>query len=59
MQDLKTAHEELEKAFAVTQQETALRMAAEHQLSLLKNIPPKDLDMVAALEEKDRLDLHR
>ncbi|XP_060106850.1 CDK5 regulatory subunit-associated protein 2 [Heteronotia binoei] len=29
-------------------------MAADHQLSLLKNIPPKDLDMVAALEEKDR-----
>nr|XP_056716226.1 CDK5 regulatory subunit-associated protein 2 [Euleptes europaea] len=53
-EDLKTAHEELEKAFAVTERERVLRMAADHQLSLLTNIPPKDLDMVVALEEKDR-----
>uniref|UniRef100_A0ACB8EZH7 Uncharacterized protein n=1 Tax=Sphaerodactylus townsendi TaxID=933632 RepID=A0ACB8EZH7_9SAUR len=53
-EDLKTAHEELEKAFAATKRERALRMAADRQLSLLTNIPPKDLDMMAALEEKDR-----
>ncbi|KAL8174470.1 UNVERIFIED_CONTAM: hypothetical protein K2H54_046794 [Gekko kuhli] len=53
-EDLKTAHEELKKACAVTERERALRMAADHQLSLLKNTPPKDLNMVAALEEKDR-----
>ncbi|XP_077161425.1 CDK5 regulatory subunit-associated protein 2 isoform X2 [Paroedura picta] len=53
-EDLKTAHEELQKALALTEREKVLRMAADHQLSLLQNIPPKDLDMVAALEGKDR-----
>ncbi|XP_053138531.1 CDK5 regulatory subunit-associated protein 2 isoform X3 [Hemicordylus capensis] len=53
-EDLKTAQEELEKALAVTEQERVTRLAAEGQLSLLTSRSPKDLEVVTALEEKDR-----
>ncbi|XP_062816395.1 CDK5 regulatory subunit-associated protein 2 isoform X2 [Anolis carolinensis] len=53
-EDLKTAQEEAEKAFAATERERVLRMDAEQQLSLMSNTQPRDRDVMAALEEKDR-----
>lgn len=49
------AKEEVEKAFAMTEQERVLRLAAEQQLSLITNRQSKDLDVMTVLEEKDRL----
>ncbi|XP_019396200.1 PREDICTED: CDK5 regulatory subunit-associated protein 2 isoform X1 [Crocodylus porosus] len=51
-ENLKAAQEEAEKAFAMTEREKVLRMAAEQKLSLVSNL--KDLDTVAG-NEKDRL----
>ncbi|XP_060613297.2 CDK5 regulatory subunit-associated protein 2 isoform X1 [Anolis sagrei] len=53
-EDLKMAQEEAEKAFAATEREKVLRLAAEQQLSLMSNMQPRDQDVMAALEEKDR-----
>ncbi|KAH0615550.1 hypothetical protein JD844_004973 [Phrynosoma platyrhinos] len=53
-EDLKIAHEEAEKAFAMTERERVLRLTAEQQLSLITNMQPRDLDVMAALKEKDR-----
>ncbi|XP_061459675.1 CDK5 regulatory subunit-associated protein 2 isoform X2 [Rhineura floridana] len=53
-EDLKTAQEEVEKAFAMTEHERVLRLTAEQQLSLITNMQPKDLDVMTVLEEKDR-----
>ncbi|XP_042334956.1 CDK5 regulatory subunit-associated protein 2 isoform X2 [Sceloporus undulatus] len=53
-EDLKMAHDEAEKAFAMTERERVLRLTAEQQLSLITNMQPRDLDVMVALEEKDR-----
>ncbi|XP_060126276.1 CDK5 regulatory subunit-associated protein 2 isoform X4 [Zootoca vivipara] len=53
-EDLKVAKEEAEKAFAMTEQERVLRLAAEQQLCLITNSQSKALDVMTALEEKDR-----
>ncbi|XP_066466807.1 CDK5 regulatory subunit-associated protein 2 isoform X2 [Tiliqua scincoides] len=53
-EDLKTAHEEMEKALMVTERERVLRLAAEQQLSTIPKMQPKELEMMVALEEKDR-----
>ncbi|KAJ6651811.1 hypothetical protein lerEdw1_016464 [Lerista edwardsae] len=54
LQELKTAHEEMEKAMVMTEQERLRRMAAEQQLSAMPKMQLKDLEVMAALEEKDR-----
>ncbi|XP_025067023.1 CDK5 regulatory subunit-associated protein 2 isoform X3 [Alligator sinensis] len=51
-ENLKAAQEEVEKAFAMTEREKVLRVAAEQKLFSVSN--PKDLDAVAG-NEKDRL----
>ncbi|XP_063172571.1 CDK5 regulatory subunit-associated protein 2 isoform X3 [Candoia aspera] len=53
-EDLRTAQEEAEKALALTEREQVQRLAAEQQLSLIIAAQPKDLDVPAVLEEKDR-----
>uniref|UniRef100_A0A671FLW6 CDK5 regulatory subunit-associated protein 2 n=1 Tax=Rhinolophus ferrumequinum TaxID=59479 RepID=A0A671FLW6_RHIFE len=54
-QDVKAAQAELEKAFAGTETEKALRLSLENQLSEMKKMHEGDLDVVRVLEEKDRL----
>lgn len=46
----------MEKAFAMTEKEKALRVAAEQKLSSIMNAPAKDVDMVTRAE-KDRSEL--
>nr|XP_020648995.1 CDK5 regulatory subunit-associated protein 2 [Pogona vitticeps] len=53
-EELKMAHEEAAKSFAMTERERVLRLAAEQQLALITNMQAKDMDVVAALEEKNR-----
>uniref|UniRef100_A0ABM5F765 CDK5 regulatory subunit-associated protein 2 n=1 Tax=Pogona vitticeps TaxID=103695 RepID=A0ABM5F765_9SAUR len=53
-EELKMAHEEAAKSFAMTERERVLRLAAEQQLALITNVQAKDMDVVAALEEKNR-----
>ncbi|KAM6431050.1 CDK5 regulatory subunit-associated protein 2 isoform 2-T2 [Liasis olivaceus] len=53
-EELRTAQEEVEKALALTERERVQRLAAEQRLSLIVAAQPKDLDVTAALEEKDR-----
>nr|XP_019586758.1 PREDICTED: CDK5 regulatory subunit-associated protein 2 isoform X2 [Rhinolophus sinicus] len=54
-QDVKAAQAELEKAFAGTETEKALRLNLENQLSEVKKMHEGDVDVVRVLEEKDRL----
>ncbi|XP_012657916.1 CDK5 regulatory subunit-associated protein 2 isoform X1 [Otolemur garnettii] len=54
-EDVKAAQAELEKAFAGTEMEKALRLSLESKLSEMKKIREGDLEMVLVLEEKDRL----
>uniref|UniRef100_A0A8C3RWT9 CDK5 regulatory subunit associated protein 2 n=1 Tax=Chelydra serpentina TaxID=8475 RepID=A0A8C3RWT9_CHESE len=54
-ENLKTAQEEVEKAFAMTEREKVLRMAVEQKLSSVTNTHPKELDSITELPEKDRL----
>lgn len=51
---MKAAQAELEKAFAGTETEKALRLSLENQLSEMKKMHEGDLDVVRVLEEKDR-----
>ncbi|XP_057577668.1 CDK5 regulatory subunit-associated protein 2 isoform X16 [Hippopotamus amphibius kiboko] len=53
--DVKAAQAELEKAFAGTETEKALRLSLENKLSELKKMHEGDLEMALVLEEKDRL----
>ncbi|KAL1776266.1 CDK5 regulatory subunit-associated protein 2 [Sigmodon hispidus] len=53
--DVKAAQAELEKAFAETEREKALRLSLESKLSMMKKIQEGDLELTLALEEKDRL----
>ncbi|EPQ15783.1 CDK5 regulatory subunit-associated protein 2 [Myotis brandtii] len=53
--DVKAAQAELEKAFAGTETEKALRLSLENKLSEMKKMHEGDLDMALVLEEKDRL----
>ncbi|XP_005382660.1 PREDICTED: CDK5 regulatory subunit-associated protein 2 isoform X4 [Chinchilla lanigera] len=53
--DVKAAQAELEKAFAGTETEKALRLSLESKLSEMKKMLAGDLDTALALEEKDRL----
>ncbi|XP_021117822.1 CDK5 regulatory subunit-associated protein 2 isoform X4 [Heterocephalus glaber] len=53
--DVKAAQAELEKAFAGTETEKALRLSLESKLSEMKKMHAGDLDMALVLEEKDRL----
>ncbi|KFO92511.1 CDK5 regulatory subunit-associated protein 2, partial [Buceros rhinoceros silvestris] len=53
-ENLKAAQEDMEKAFAMTEKEKALRVAAEQKLSSIMNAPAKDVDTVTRAE-KDRL----
>ncbi|XP_028610464.1 CDK5 regulatory subunit-associated protein 2 isoform X3 [Grammomys surdaster] len=54
-EDVKAAQAELEKAFAGTETEKALRLSLEIKLSAMKKMQEGDLEMTLALEEKDRL----
>uniref|UniRef100_A0A8C5VU46 CDK5 regulatory subunit-associated protein 2 n=1 Tax=Microcebus murinus TaxID=30608 RepID=A0A8C5VU46_MICMU len=54
-EDVKAAQAELEKAFAGTETEKALRLSLESKLSEMKEMHAGDLEMVLVLEEKDRL----
>uniref|UniRef100_G1P3Q5 CDK5 regulatory subunit-associated protein 2 n=1 Tax=Myotis lucifugus TaxID=59463 RepID=G1P3Q5_MYOLU len=54
-EDVKAAQAELEKAFAGTETEKALRLSLENKLSEMKKMHEGDLDMALVLEEKDRL----
>uniref|UniRef100_A0A8C9ALY5 CDK5 regulatory subunit-associated protein 2 n=1 Tax=Prolemur simus TaxID=1328070 RepID=A0A8C9ALY5_PROSS len=54
-EDVKAAQAELEKAFAGTETEKALRLSLESKLSEMKKTHAGDLEMVLVLEEKDRL----
>ncbi|XP_038600485.1 CDK5 regulatory subunit-associated protein 2 isoform X2 [Tachyglossus aculeatus] len=54
-EDVKAAQAEAEKAFAIAEKEKVLRMSVEEKLSFAKNPHQRDLDIVPALEEKDRL----
>ncbi|XP_063143293.1 CDK5 regulatory subunit-associated protein 2 isoform X14 [Rattus norvegicus] len=54
-EDVKAAQAELEKAFAGTETEKALRLSLESKLSAMKKMQEGDLEMTLALEEKDRL----
>ncbi|XP_037348631.1 CDK5 regulatory subunit-associated protein 2 isoform X1 [Talpa occidentalis] len=54
-EDVKAAQAELEKAFAGTETEMALRLSLENKLSEMKKMHEGDLEMAAVLEEKDRL----
>lgn len=51
---MKAAQAELEKAFAGTETEKALRLSLENKLSEMKKMHEGDLDMALVLEEKDR-----
>lgn len=51
---MKAAQAELEKAFAGTETEKALRLSLESKLSAMKKMQEGDLEMALALEEKDR-----
>jgi hypothetical protein len=51
---VKAAQAELEKAFAGTETEKALRLSLESKLSAMKKMQEGDLEMTLALEEKDR-----
>ncbi|KAG8518799.1 CDK5 regulatory subunit-associated protein 2, partial [Galemys pyrenaicus] len=53
--DVKAAQAELEKAFAGTEMEMALRLSLENKLSEMKKRHEGDLEMAVVLEEKDRL----
>uniref|UniRef100_A0A8C5SS47 CDK5 regulatory subunit-associated protein 2/Myomegalin coiled coil domain-containing protein n=1 Tax=Laticauda laticaudata TaxID=8630 RepID=A0A8C5SS47_LATLA len=53
-EDLRTAREEVEKAFALTDRERVQRLAVEQQLSLIITAQAKDIDITALLGEKDR-----
>lgn len=48
----------MEKAFAMTEKEKALRIAAEQKLASIMNAPAKDVDKVTEAE-KDRSELLR
>uniref|UniRef100_A0A6I8NBW1 CDK5 regulatory subunit associated protein 2 n=1 Tax=Ornithorhynchus anatinus TaxID=9258 RepID=A0A6I8NBW1_ORNAN len=54
-EDVKAAQAEVEKAFEIAEKEKVLRMNLEEKLSFAKNPHQRDLDVVPALEEKDRL----
>ncbi|KAM9082890.1 CDK5 regulatory subunit-associated protein 2 isoform 6-T6 [Megaptera novaeangliae] len=54
-EDVKAAQAELEKAFAGTETEKALRLSLENKLSEMKKMHEGDLEMALVLEEKDRL----
>lgn len=54
-EDVKAAQADLEKAFAGTETEKALRLSLESKLSAMKKMQEGDLEMTLALEEKDRL----
>ncbi|KAI5138438.1 Cdk5 Regulatory Subunit-Associated Protein 2 [Manis pentadactyla] len=54
-EDVKAARAELEKAFAGTEMEKALRLSLENKLSEVKKMHEGDLEMAVVLEEKDRL----
>ncbi|XP_071073133.1 CDK5 regulatory subunit-associated protein 2 isoform X11 [Dasypus novemcinctus] len=54
-EDVKTAQAELEKAFAGTEKEKALRLSLESKISEMKKMHEGDLEMVLVLQEKDRL----
>ncbi|XP_007647098.1 CDK5 regulatory subunit-associated protein 2 isoform X2 [Cricetulus griseus] len=54
-EDVKAAQAELEKAYAGTETEKALRLSLESRLSAMKKMQEGDLEMILALEEKDRL----
>lgn len=51
---MKAAQAELEKAFAGTETEKALRLSLESKLSEMKKMHEGDLNMAVVLEEKDR-----
>lgn len=51
---MKAAQAELEKAYAGTETEKALRLSLESRLSAMKKMQEGDLEMILALEEKDR-----
>uniref|UniRef100_A0A8D2GDK5 CDK5 regulatory subunit-associated protein 2 n=1 Tax=Theropithecus gelada TaxID=9565 RepID=A0A8D2GDK5_THEGE len=53
--DVKAAQAELEKAFAGTETEKALRLSLESKLSEMKKMHKGDLAMALVLDEKDRL----
>ncbi|XP_032107333.1 CDK5 regulatory subunit-associated protein 2 isoform X3 [Sapajus apella] len=53
--DVKAAQAELEKAFAGTETEKALRLSLESKLSEMKKMHEGDLEMALVLDEKDRL----
>ncbi|XP_040097709.1 CDK5 regulatory subunit-associated protein 2 isoform X3 [Oryx dammah] len=54
-EDVKAAQAELEKAFAGTESEKALRLSLESKLSEMKQMREGNLEMAAVLEGKDRL----
>ncbi|XP_048079004.2 CDK5 regulatory subunit-associated protein 2 isoform X9 [Ursus arctos] len=54
-EDVKAAQAELEKAFAGTETEKALRLNLENKLSEMKKRHEGDSDMAVVLEQKDRL----
>uniref|UniRef100_A0A673UDE6 CDK5 regulatory subunit-associated protein 2 n=1 Tax=Suricata suricatta TaxID=37032 RepID=A0A673UDE6_SURSU len=54
-EDVKAAQAELEKAFAGTETEKALRLSLENKLSEMKKRHEGALDMAVVLEQKDRL----
>ncbi|XP_060156537.1 CDK5 regulatory subunit-associated protein 2 isoform X3 [Globicephala melas] len=54
-EDVKVAEAELEKAFAGTETEKALRLSLENKLSEMKKMHEGDLETALVLEEKDRL----
>lgn len=51
---MKAAQAELEKAFAGTETEKALRLSLESKLSEMKKMHKGDLAMALVLDEKDR-----
>ena len=51
---MKAAQAEMEKAFAGTESEKALRLSLESKLSEMKKMREGDLEMAAVLEGKDR-----
>ncbi|KAF5917648.1 hypothetical protein HPG69_013484 [Diceros bicornis minor] len=53
--DVKAAQAELEKAFAGTETEKALRLSLENKLSEMMKMHKGDLEAALVLEEKDRL----
>ncbi|EPY75631.1 CDK5 regulatory subunit-associated protein 2, partial [Camelus ferus] len=53
--DVRAAQAELEKAFAGTETEKALRLSLENKLAEMKKVHEGDLEMALVLEEKDRL----